>query len=323
MALSKLQARAPFVQSSAASAGVHLDEDRWLSRVRQTLEREASDALAAAAKVFDVPRVLRATRPAAYLPQHFALGPYHCNRPELRDMERYKLAAAKRAEKLFADGKKFDHLVQRLLEAQDKMRAPNVPQVPRAERPDAGVDDGHRHLLPPRLPRELPPRRGPRAPPPHRAGAAGAVHAVLDRFIEEVSPIKTAAELVIDDVAKHAHMLELLYHFLVPDAAVFDADGDREPPPLVTEEFTIDMLDPSQQLPDYDKVKQAFVQVSSLDVAPVRFLKKNLISRPMSMASSLPVQIMRKMPVLSAVAPLVTKLMASTDVEARLKGVTA
>jgi hypothetical protein len=41
----------------------------------------------------------------------------------------------------------------------------------------------------------------------------------------------------------------------------------------------------------------------------------------MSMASSLPGKIMRKVPLLSAVAPLVTKLMASTDVEARLKGV--
>jgi hypothetical protein len=39
-------------------------------------------------------------------------------------MERYKLAAAKRAEKLFAEGRKFDDLVQRLLEAQDKLRAP-------------------------------------------------------------------------------------------------------------------------------------------------------------------------------------------------------
>jgi hypothetical protein len=158
--------------------------------------------------------------------------------------------------------------------------------------------------------------------PKGEQAAADALHAVLDRFIKEVSPIKTTAELVAAEVARHAHMLELLYHFLVPDATVFDGgDGDREPPPMVPEEFTIDMLDPSQQLPDYDKVKQACMQVSSLDVAPVRFIRKNLISRPMSMASSLPGKIMRKVPLLSAVAPLVTKLMASTDVEARLKGV--
>nr|CAB3480122.1 unnamed protein product [Digitaria exilis] len=122
--LSELQERARFVQSSAASAGVNFDEERWLRRVRRSMEKEAAEALGAAAKVFDVPRVLRQTRPEAYLPQHFALGPYHCNKPELRDMERYKLAAAKRAEKLFADGQKFEHLVQRLLLAQDKMRAP-------------------------------------------------------------------------------------------------------------------------------------------------------------------------------------------------------
>ncbi|KAF0897638.1 hypothetical protein E2562_000361 [Oryza meyeriana var. granulata] len=124
--------------------------------------------------------------------------------------------------------------------------------------------------------------------------AADALRRVLDRFIAEVSPIKTtanAALAVAGDLARHAHLLELLYHFLV------------------------------QELPDYDKVKQACVQVSSLDVAPVRFIKKNLISRPMSMATSLPGKLMRKVPLLSAVAPLVGKLWSSPDVEVRLKGV--
>ncbi|RLM60421.1 putative UPF0481 protein [Panicum miliaceum] len=353
MSLSELQARARFVQSSAASAGVNFDEDRWLSRVRRSLEREAAEALGAAAKVFDVPRVLRATRPEAYLPQHFALGPYHCNRPELRDMERYKLAAAKRAEKLFADGRKFDDLVQRLLQAQEQMRAPYNRFLELSDQTLAWMmaidtcflldflESYHRDevtdmvssatnwinatvrdamMLENQLPLFLFSQALALRHPTEQV-AAGALHAVLDRFIKEVSPIKTTTELVVADVARHAHMLELLYHFLVPDASVFDGDGDREPPPMVPEEFTIDMLDPSQQLPDYDKVKQACVQVSSLDVAPVRFLKKNLISRPMSMASSLPGKIMRKVPLLSAVVPLVTKLMASTDVEARLKGV--
>ncbi|TVU42958.1 hypothetical protein EJB05_09385, partial [Eragrostis curvula] len=344
MSLSELQARARFVQSSAANAGVQFDEDRWLSRVRQTLEKEAADALGAAAKVFDVPRVLRATKPDAYLPQHFALGPYHCHRAELRDMERYKLAAAKRAAKLFADDRKFDHLVQRLMEAQDKIRAPYhrflelndqtlawmmaidtcflldfLESYHRDEVTDmvssatnwinATVRDAM--MLENQLPlflfaQALALRHA------SEQAAAEALHGVLDRFIKEVSPIKTTAELVVADVAKHAHMLELLYHFLVPAAA---------PPPMVPEEFTVDMLDPAQHLPDYDKVRTACVNVSSLDVAPVRFIKKNLISRPMSMASSLPGQIMLKVPVLSALAPLLGKLMASTDMEARLKGV--
>ncbi|RCV29884.1 hypothetical protein SETIT_6G049200v2 [Setaria italica] len=353
MSLSELQARARFVQTSSANAGVNFDEERWLKRVRQSLEREAAEALGAAAKVFDVPRVLRATRPEAYLPQHFALGPYHCNRPELRDMERYKLAAAKRAEKLFAEGRKFDDLVQRLLEAQGKMRAPYHRFLELSDQTLAWMmaidtcflldflESYHREevtdmvssatnwinatardamMLENQLPLFLFSQALSLRHPAEQA-ATDALHAVLGRFIREVSPIKTAAELVVADVARHAHMLELLYHFLVPDASVFDGDADREPPPMVPEEFTIDMLDPSQQLPDYDKVKQACVAMSSLDVAPVRFIKKNLISRPMGLASSLPGMIMRKVPLLSAVAPLVTKLMSSPDVEARLKGV--
>ncbi|CAL5008208.1 unnamed protein product [Urochloa decumbens] len=355
MSLSELQARARFVQSSAASAGVHFDEERWLSRVRQSLEREAAEALGAAAKVFDVPRVLRATRPEAYLPQHFALGPYHCNRPELRDMERYKLAAAKRAEKLFAEGRKFEHLVERLLEAQDKIRAPYHRFLELSDQTLAWMmaidtcflldflESYHRDevtdmvssatnwinatvrdamMLENQLPLFLFSLALSLRHPAAEQAAGDALHAVLGRFIREVSPIKTAAELVVADESRHAHMLELLYHFLVPDASVFDCAGDdREPPPMVPEEFTVDMLDPSQQLPDYDKVKQACFTVSSLDVAPVRFLKKNFISRPMSLASSLPGTIMRKVPLLSAMAPLVTKLMASPEVEAKLKGV--
>ncbi|TVU00317.1 hypothetical protein EJB05_54263, partial [Eragrostis curvula] len=353
MALSELQARARFVQSSATNAGVQFDEDRWLSRVRQSLEREAAEALGAAAKVFDVPRVLRATKPDAYLPQHFALGPYHHHRPELRDMERYKLAAAKRVTKLFADGHKFDHLVQRLLEAQDKIRAPYhrflelndqtlawmmaidtcflldfLESYHRDEVTDiissttnwiqANVRDAM--MLESQLPlflfaQALALRHA------SEQAATEALHGLFDRFIKEVSPIKTTADLVVADITKHAHMLELLYHFLVPDAAIFD-EGQEQPPTMVSEELTIDMLEEqAEQLQDYDKVKQACMQVSSLDMAPVRFISQNLIARPMSLAASLPEQIMRKVPALSVFAPMVSKLMESADMEARLKGV--
>ncbi|WVZ94933.1 hypothetical protein U9M48_040760 [Paspalum notatum var. saurae] len=356
MSLSELQARARFVQSAAASAGVHFDEDRWVNHVRRSLEREAADELGAAAKVFDVPAVLRETKPEAYLPQHFALGPYHCGRPELRDMERYKLAAAKRAEKLFAGDRKFDHLVQNLLGMQDRMRAPYhrflelneqtlawmmaidtcflldfLERYHRDEATDMVCSAGNwidatvrdammlENQLPLFLFSEALALRHPNA---DHAAATDELQAVLGRFIKEVSPIKTIAELVLADAAKHAHMLELLYHFLVPDASVFDGNGCRDPPPMVpADECTINMLDPSQPLPDYDKVKQACVQVSSLDVAPVRYIRESLVPRLMTMASSLPGKIMRKVPLLSAAVPLVTKLMGATDVEARLKGV--
>jgi hypothetical protein len=88
-------------EAAAANTGVQpADEEmRWLCRVRETLEQASPEELGSAARVFDVPRTLRDTKPEAYAPQHFALGPYHHQaRPELKDMERYKLAAAKRAD---------------------------------------------------------------------------------------------------------------------------------------------------------------------------------------------------------------------------------
>jgi hypothetical protein len=56
-------------------------------------------------------------------------------------------------------------------------------------------------------------------------------------------------KLAVTALARHTHMLELLYHFLAPEASVVDGT------PMVPEAFNINMLNPSQQLPDYDKVK--------------------------------------------------------------------
>ena len=125
MALAQLQAQARFVGVAAGNAGVDLDDhqSRWVNLVRRRMEAGAEE-LGAVAKVFDVPKLLRATKPEAYEPQHFAIGPYHYQRPELRDMERYKLAAAKRAEKLFAGDRKFDDLVQKFVGMQEMIRAP-------------------------------------------------------------------------------------------------------------------------------------------------------------------------------------------------------
>lgn len=49
--------------------------------------------------IFTVPKVLLATDPESYIPQQVALGPFHHWRPEVYDMQRYKLAAARRTQK--------------------------------------------------------------------------------------------------------------------------------------------------------------------------------------------------------------------------------
>ncbi|KAL6650289.1 hypothetical protein ACP70R_009214 [Stipagrostis hirtigluma subsp. patula] len=316
------------------------DEERWVHRVRQSLERETAEALGAAAKVFDVPCALRDTKPEAYAPHRFALGPYHQGRPELMDMERYKLAAAKRSETHFAGDRKIDDLVQHFLHFDDAIRATyhrfmEMNDVTLAwmmaidacflldflanyhcdEAKDmmssatnwisAVVRDAM--MLENQLPLFLFSKILDLHNLTDPAAADDVLRAVLDRFIKDVSPIKISAERAIGDLARHAHLLELLYHFLVPNAAVFDENcGSKEEPPPPAMEH-----DPEKQpVPDYDKVKQACSKVSGM--APVRFLRETVVSRLMSLV--------RKVPVLAGLLPVVGKLVQSADVETRLKG---
>ncbi|EMS64820.1 hypothetical protein TRIUR3_27080 [Triticum urartu] len=172
-------------------------------------------------------------------------------------MERYKLAAAKRAEKLFTGDRRFDDLVQKFVKMQEMIRTP------------------------------------------------------YNRFLELNG--QTLAWMMAIDTC---FLLDFLESYHVDGATDMVSSATNWINAMV---LSLGALE--QQIPDYDKVKQACMQVSSLDVAPVRFIKKNLISKPMSAASSLPGMIMRKVPLLSAMAPLLGKFMASTDVEARLKGV--
>ncbi|XP_037465421.1 putative UPF0481 protein At3g02645 [Triticum dicoccoides] len=354
LAQPQLQAQARFVRAAAANAGVELDESRWVSEVRRRMEAVAEE-LGAVAMVFDVPRLLRSTRPEAYTPQHFALGPYHYQRPGLRDMERYKLAAAKRAEQLFAPHHTFDHLVQNFVGMQDKIRAPyhrflelneqtlswmmaidtcflldflekyhvdkatdlvsSSPNWINATVRDAMMLENQIPLF--LFTAALQLRHG------SEEAAADAMRVVLDRFIRDVCPIKTNTPALTGDIAEHGHLLELLYHFLVPASAVSAQQNAAKLPPLVPEvAISLDAHGAveEQQVPDTDKVQQACMQVSSLDVPPARFIK-NLITKPMSLVSSLPGWIVGKVPQLSGVAQLLGKLMASTDVAALLKGV--
>ncbi|KAK9664770.1 hypothetical protein RND81_14G066800 [Saponaria officinalis] len=72
--------------------------------------------------IFNVPKLLRDINPNAYTPQLVSIGPYHYFRPELRQMEKYKISSAKRIRNL--NGYiKFDSIVDRFLKAEHKIRA--------------------------------------------------------------------------------------------------------------------------------------------------------------------------------------------------------
>jgi len=103
------------------------DEVRWVVQIRRSLQDDGAggggddDDNGIPVSVFNVPKQLRVHKPEAYTPQFIALGPYHHWRPELYEMERYKLAAARRAQRRLCAGLKLEGLVQQF--ARPEVRA--------------------------------------------------------------------------------------------------------------------------------------------------------------------------------------------------------
>lgn len=108
--------------NNSSSHSVLFDELRWVIHIRQTLEEEVEDDTGIPVSVFNVPKPLLLIKPEAYVPQFIAIGPYHHWRPELFEMERYKLASAKRAQKQL-HGLKLQQLVEQFVKLEQTIRA--------------------------------------------------------------------------------------------------------------------------------------------------------------------------------------------------------
>ncbi|KAM6585996.1 hypothetical protein CsatB_012998 [Cannabis sativa] len=109
--------------SKSNSSSSKFDEQRWVTQISRTLQEELEDDADIAVSVFNVPKILMASDPESYTPQEVAIGPYHYWRTELYEMERYKLSSAKRAQKNLQCGRKFQDLVQHLINQEHKIRA--------------------------------------------------------------------------------------------------------------------------------------------------------------------------------------------------------
>jgi hypothetical protein len=150
-------------------------------------------------------------------------------------------------------------------------------------------------------------------------GAIDTVRKVFNRFTKDVSPIKINNERTICETTRTAHLLELLYLFLVPDEDAFRENprglNDQPDDTAITEDPSLDELE-GQQFKDYDKVKKACLQVSEVNATPVKFIKEKLISRAVGVVG----KIMNKVPALKGMVPVISKLMASKIVQERLEG---
>ncbi|ERN14276.1 putative UPF0481 protein At3g02645 [Amborella trichopoda] len=85
----------------ASASSQSLDEEAWVIQIRHHLEQEEieGDDNGVPVSIFTVPKPLSNIKPEAFTPQLVGIGPYHHCRPELYEMQRYKLSAARRAQK--------------------------------------------------------------------------------------------------------------------------------------------------------------------------------------------------------------------------------
>ncbi|XP_042047892.1 putative UPF0481 protein At3g02645 [Salvia splendens] len=100
----------------------HFDESLWVKRIQQSIDDDLDEDSKIPVTIFAVPKILMATDPDSYIPQQVAIGPYHHLRAELYDMERYKVAAAKRNQKEL-DNVKLKHLADHLMKMDLRIKA--------------------------------------------------------------------------------------------------------------------------------------------------------------------------------------------------------
>ncbi|XP_057756574.1 putative UPF0481 protein At3g02645 [Arachis stenosperma] len=99
----------------------NFDELRWVIKIREILDEDLDYGDELSVSIFNVPKTLMAIHQDSYIPQQVAIGPYHYWRQELYEMERYKLAAAKRFQNQL-QSLKLEHIVVQLIRFEHRIR---------------------------------------------------------------------------------------------------------------------------------------------------------------------------------------------------------
>ncbi|KAL1551343.1 putative UPF0481 protein [Salvia divinorum] len=111
-----------FQPNIITTPGCKFDEGLWVAKVRKILEEEFDEAIEIPVTIFGVPKPLMMYDPDSYIPQQVSMGPYHRLRVELYGMERYKVAAAKRIQRVLPNVD-LETLVDRLIKRDNHVRA--------------------------------------------------------------------------------------------------------------------------------------------------------------------------------------------------------
>ncbi|KAM7474209.1 hypothetical protein LguiB_021452 [Lonicera macranthoides] len=103
----------------------YYSEQKWVRQINKHFAKEVKiDVENVPVSVFNVPKSLSGAKmPDAYLPQVIGLGPYHHLRPELYQMERYKIATIRSYLNSEQTVSFHDVLIERLKEIEPTIRA--------------------------------------------------------------------------------------------------------------------------------------------------------------------------------------------------------
>ncbi|XP_038988017.1 putative UPF0481 protein At3g02645 [Phoenix dactylifera] len=330
--------------SIASSNGSLLfDERRWVTQICSTLEEEVEEGVQIPVSVFSVPKTLLSIKPEAYIPELFALGPYHHWHPQLYEMERYKLATAKRTQKQL-QSIKLRQLVEYFIKKEHTIRShyhrhldfngetlawmmtidasflleflrnysnakgrvfrkvPTMSHMVDAARMKLAYNCILRDIM--MLENQIPlflVRKILQFQCPSYQIADKELSNMLIGFVKEVSPFKMMENFSSIDVRRHAHLLQLLYLMIVPNAKEASETIDE------TEvHIGIPELNDTKPTGNPSYVKKFFnsvwSQTSGLQILGV------LATRPIKFLVKIPWKIISKFPGVSILAARVAKL---------------
>ncbi|KAG8379761.1 hypothetical protein BUALT_Bualt07G0123100 [Buddleja alternifolia] len=111
-----------FQPNMLATLTSNFNQKQWVEQIRQALDDKLEEETLISVTIFSVPKTLMIINPDCYIPQLLAIGPYHHLRGELYDMEKYKLAAAKRNQREL-ENMKLQDIVDHLMKCELRIRA--------------------------------------------------------------------------------------------------------------------------------------------------------------------------------------------------------
>lgn len=353
-----------FQQSIVTSLGSKFDETQWVKQIRKTLDEELEEEIEIPVTIFGVPKPLLMSDPDSYTPQQVAIGPYHHLRLDLYDMERYKVAAAKRIQKDLPHVKLqtlVDHLIHHDLRIRACYHRPlafgfealawiaavdvcflfefirvcgikqgkilgSIPSGLSHLLDESGSKTAHNAILRDMmmLENQIPlfvMRMLLELQFSSVEAADEMLLGMLTGLSRDLSPFKAVETSELVSVKDCAHLLDFLYHFIVPkeDAATFEIEHDEEGGGDNEKGGSKEMdsfTEPSHLTSLLNMIWEA---LSSLKRGPVELMKRVIFSKPLKVVVKLPWAILGKIPIVKMFKAPVENMLSSLHKDSKEK----